>query len=281
MAKAYEQKGIILHVENLSVVYGDRTIIKDINFIEKDTVRPGASQGQTIAVLGRSGRGKSTLFRTLTGLEKPTTGKVLIPDYKKEIIDGQQPAKMVEEGDVGFVNQKYTLFRHKTVYSSLEFALRKSSLSPAEKQEKIMTYLHDWGLEKSKDQHPAFLSGGQRQRTAILEQLLSSGYYMVLDEPFSGLDIGNIENVKKSFALINSSNELNTIIFSTHDIELAVELADSIYIIGYPQKGGVLEEAGTIVKHLDLKEMGLAWHEGLRKEHIECIKEIREIMLAS
>lgn len=281
MKKTYEQKDTILHVENLSVVYDGRTIIKDVNFVEKDVVRPGMSQGQIIAFLGRSGRGKSTLFRTLTGLEKPTTGRVLIPDYTKSAAGGQQPAKMVEEGDVGFVNQKYTLFRHKTVYQALIFALRKTTLSEAEKAEKVTTYLNDWGLLKAKDQYPVFLSGGQRQRTAILEQLLSSGYYMVLDEPFSGLDVGNIENVKKAFELIDRSNELNTIIFSTHDIELAVELADSIYIVGYPNKGGGPEEAGTIVKHIDLKERGLAWQEELQKEHLECIKEIREIMLAS
>src|SRR3712207_5739519 len=114
MAHTYEQKDTILHVENLSVAYGNKVIIKDINLMEKDTIRPGRIQGQTIAFLGRSGRGKSTLFRALTGLEKPTTGRVLIPDHTKAVVDGMQPAKMVEEGDVGFVNQKYTLFRHKT-----------------------------------------------------------------------------------------------------------------------------------------------------------------------
>ncbi len=279
--KPYEQKEIILHVEDLSVVYGDKIIIKNINFSEKDTVRPEMNQGQIIAFLGRSGRGKSTLFRTLTGLEKPTTGKVLIPDFSKKPVDNRQPAKMVEEGDVGFVDQKYTLFRHKTVYQALDFALRKTALSPAEKKDKIMGYLNDWGLYKSRDQHPVFLSGGQRQRTAILEQVLNSGYYIVLDEPFSGLDVGNIENVKKSFELINHSNELNTIIFSTHDIELAVELADSIYIVGYPTVGNALQDSGTIIKHFDLKEMGLAWHEGLQKDHLDCIKSIREILLAS
>jgi ABC-type nitrate/sulfonate/bicarbonate transport system ATPase subunit len=281
MTYTYEQKGIILQVENLSVVYDDKVIIKDINFIEKDTVRPGKSQGQIIAFLGRSGRGKSTLFRTLTGLEKPTTGRVVIPDFKKTVADGMQPAKMVEEGDVGFVDQKYTLFRHKTVYQALFFASRKSGLSAAEKKDKIMSYMSDWGLDVCKNQHPAFLSGGQRQRTAILEQLLSSGYYMVLDEPFSGLDIGNIENVKRAFNLINNSNDLNTVIFSTHDIELAVELADSIYVIGYPKQKDPSANYGTILKHFDLKHMGLAWHEGLTPDHFECIRSIRDLLLAS
>lgn len=278
----YEQKGVILHVENLSVSYGDRTIIRDINLSEKDTVRANRQQGQIIAFLGRSGRGKSTLFRALTGLEKPSTGRVLIPDLRKPIENGQQPAKQVQEGDVGFVNQKYTLFRHKTVYDSLLFALRKTTLSKVEKHEKIMHYVSDWGLEQCKDQYPNFLSGGQRQRTAILEQLLSSGHYMVLDEPFSGLDIGNIMSVKKAFQLINESHELNTIMFSTHDIELAVELADSIYILGYkPEENGQPGATATILKHFDLKQMGLAWQDGFTSEHLDCVKQVKEIMLKS
>ncbi len=282
MAIAYEQKDTILHVEKLSIAYGEKIIISGINFSEKDVVRPDKLQGQTIAFVGRSGRGKSTLFKALTGLENPTTGSVLIPDYSKQIIDGQQPAKKVQEGDVGFVNQKYTLFRHKTIYQSLLFALRKSFLSSKEKHDKIMHYLNDWGLDGCKNQYPNELSGGQRQRTAILEQLLSSGFYMVLDEPFSGLDVGNIMNVKTAFKLVNNSHELNTIIFSTHDIELAVELADSLYVIGYAKKeNGSLSSIGTILKHYDLKQLGLAWNGEFGNRHLELVKEIKEIMLQS
>lgn len=282
MGITYEQKDTILHVENLSIVYGDKTIISNINFTERNVIRPDKAQGQTIAFLGRSGRGKSTLFRALTGLEQPTTGNVLIPDFSKQITDGKQPAKKVEEGDVGFVNQKYTLFRHKTIYQSLMFALRNSTMGPIEKEEKINKYLKDWGLEMCKTQYPNELSGGQRQRTAILEQLLNSGYYMVLDEPFSGLDVGNITNVKEAFKLINDSHELNTVIFSTHDIELAVELADSIYILGYERKeDGKLGSAGTLLKNYDLKQMGLAWNGDFGSGHLELVKEIKELLLQS
>lgn len=276
----YEKRDTILHAENISVTYGNKTIIRNVNFEEKDTAVPGKVQGQVIAFLGRSGRGKSTLFRVLTGLEKPTTGRVLIPDFSQQPTNGQQPAKVIEEGDVGFVDQKYTLFRHKTLYQSLLFALRKSKSAPDEKHNRIMQYLSDWGLEKAKDQYPNEMSGGQRQRTAILEQLLSSGYYMVLDEPFSGLDIGNIENVKCSFELINRSHELNTIIFSTHDIELAVQLADSIYILGH-QNNTEPDAAGTIIRHYDLKAMGLAWHSSFNSQHLELLNDIRTALLAS
>lgn len=279
----YEQKDIILHVEDLTVAYGDKVIISGVNMLERNVVRSDvATQGQIIAVVGRSGRGKSTLFRALTGLVKPAQGKVLIPDYQMPAKDGMQPAKVVEEGDVGFVDQKYTLFRHKTVWDSLMFALRKSNFSANEKKDRVMTYVQEWGLERVKNQYPNELSGGQRQRVAIIEQLLSSGHYMVLDEPFSGLDVGNILSVKKAFDLIDSGHDLNTIIFSTHDIELAAELADSIYVIGHPKReDGSFYSYGSVVAHFDLKERGIAWHSELTPAHLSLVKEIKAVMLDS
>ena len=274
----YTKENTLLYVENLSVAYGDKLIIKDVNIVEKDTIREGSVTGQVIAVVGRSGRGKSTLFRALTGLVKPATGQVLIANTKAK--DEAHAAMQVKEGDVGFVDQKYTLFRNKTIYQSLFFALRHKEMSSEEKDTKILEYLKQWGLENNKDQYPNELSGGQRQRTAIIEQILCSDHYMVMDEPFSGLDIGNIEDVKNSFNLIASSHEFNTIIYSTHDIELAVELADSIYVVGYPTIDGIKQNYGTIVKHVDMKERALAWKEyGL--EHIEVVKEIKAAMLGS
>lgn len=274
----YSMQNTLLYVENLSVAYGEKTVIKDINFVEKDVIRKDNVTGQVIAVVGRSGRGKSTLFRALTGLIKPTTGKILIADTST---GAENDAKEVEEGDIGFVDQKYTLFRNKTVYQSLMFALRlKENMTKEQKHEKIMTYLSEWGLEKVKDQYPCELSGGQRQRTAIIEQIFCSGHYMVLDEPFSGLDVGNIEDVKNAFSLITSMHEFNTIIYSTHDIELAVELADSIYVIGYPTIDGKHAEYGTIVKHIDMKELNLAWKD-FGMDHIEVVKQIKAVMMQS
>ncbi len=273
----YTIENTLLYVEDLSVAYGPKMVIKDVNFVEKDVLREGKVTGQVIAVVGRSGRGKSTLFRALTGLVKPTSGKVLIANTATGL---DNDAKEVKEGDIGFVNQKYTLFRNKTVYQALMFALRNNQETKEQKHEQIMQYLKDWGLESVKDQYPNELSGGQRQRTAIIEQIFCSGHYMVLDEPFSGLDVGNIEAVKNAFDLITASHEFNTIIYSTHDIELAVELADSIYVIGYPTIDGKLQDYGTIVKHVDMKELELAWKDfGL--DHIEVVKQIKAAMMAS
>lgn len=273
---------VILSVQDVSVAYGDKTIIQHISFEEKDVVRPGKIQGQSIAVLGRSGRGKSTLFRSLSGLEKPNTGQVLIPNYTNQK-EGQTVAfKQVAEGDIGFVDQKYTLFRHKTVEQAMLFSMRKQAGSKTEKLDTIHSLLQKWGLYDARKQYPNELSGGQRQRTAILEQVVTNSKYYILDEPFSGLDVGNIESVKETFRLISEQDELNTIIFSTHDIELATELADSIYILGYPTKAdGSKENIGTIVKHFDLKQAGIAWHDKLNQAHLDLLQEIRLAMLDS
>lgn len=278
---SYIEKNTLLYVDKLCVGYEDvntgkmKLIIKDISFMEKDIVREGfPSTGQVVAFLGRSGRGKSTLFKALTGLLKPTSGQILITDMLSEDKD---VAKPIVEGDIGFVDQKYTLFRHKTVSQICLYAMRNSSLSDKDKLDTITKFLTEWGLIEHKDKYSCELSGGQRQRTAIIEQMLSSKHFMILDEPFSGLDVGNIEKVRLSFERISAANEYNTTIFSTHDIKLAVEMADSIYVIGFPEGE---TETSTIVKHYDLKKLGLAWTE-YDDRHREVFNDIKETLLKS
>jgi len=128
--------------------------------------------------------------------------------------------------------------------------------------------------------YPNELSGGQRQRTAIIEQLFSSDKFIVFDEPFSGLDVGNIEEVKKSFEMLSDESDYNTVLFSTHDIKLAIELAQVIYVIGHPTINGELKDYGTIIAKHDLREMGLAWKE-YNEEHRKLFKEIVHQMMIS
>ena len=273
----YTLGSTVLFAENVSVQYDGRDIIRDINIIEKNVIRESQITGQVIGIVGKSGSGKSTLFKALTGLIKPCTGQILIPqptDYTQ--------AKIVQEGDVGFVNQKYTLFRNKTVRQTLEFALRKfSELSRKDRTEKIETYAQEWGLFEHLEKYPNQLSGGQRQRVAIIEQMFSSENFIIMDEPFSGLDVGNILKVKQSFKRISESNEFNTLIFSTHDIDLAVELADSIHVIGNPTIDGVKQTYGTVVKNYDLKELGLAWNTEMTATHRALANSIKSDILNS
>jgi polar amino acid transport system ATP-binding protein len=266
----------LLTVENVSVVYGNKTIIRNIGnaqipFVIKDVRRANMQQGQTVAVLGRSGRGKSTFFKAITGIIQPASGNIKIPDIK-------EPGnfRIVKDGDVGFVQQNFPLSRNQTIYQMLQVAAMQGDISVNERKAIIEDHLENWGLKDQKNLATNQLSGGQKQRVAIIEQLLCSHHYMVFDEPFSGLDVCNIEDVRDSFKRITTSNEINTIIFSTHDIELAVELADQIYIIGYQKNiNGEFEEGGTLVGYYDLKQLNLAWQEfgSGHRDLVEIIKK--------
>ena len=272
---SYKETKTLLYINDVSLGYDGKTILKNVNFDIKDVIREGHdATGQVIAFIGRSGRGKSTLFKGLTGLLRPSQGQILITDLTTEADDDAKP---LGEGDMGFVDQKYTLFRHKTIWQICEYALRKSTLTTPEKEGLIGQYLIDWGLLEHKDKYSCELSGGQRQRTAIIEQMLTSKHFMILDEPFSGLDVGNIEKVKQSFEKISAADELNTIIFSTHDIRLAAELADSIYVIGFPEGE---TSYSTILKHYDLKAMGLAW-QPYGDGHRKVVADVKELLLKS
>lgn len=213
----------IIWFDNVTLGYGTEVVLKDLNFIEHDLVSTQGITGQSICFVGRSGRGKSTLFKALSGLMEPLSGNIVLD------INGEH--RKVKEGDVGFVDQKYTLFRHKTIVEILLYAMRK--LKVENKKELIDQSLVDWNLIEHKDKYPNELSGGQRQRVAILEKLLASNHYIIMDEPISGLDIVAINNVKQNFKRVLTTHEKNTIIFSTHDIDFAVEMADVIYVIGH------------------------------------------------
>jgi polar amino acid transport system ATP-binding protein len=265
----------LIVVENLSVRYGDKTIIRDIGnekipFAIKDVKRENLTQGQTVAVIGRSGRGKSTLFKALTGIIAPNQGSVKIPNETKD-----PSLRAVKEGDVGFVQQNYPLSRNQSIFQMLQDAAAQGKISPSEAKDIINQQLDYWGLKDQRNQSANQLSGGQKQRVAIIEQLLCSHYFMVFDEPFSGLDVCNIEDVKNSFQKITSGNEVNTVIFSTHDIELAVELADQIYVMGYEKNDeNEFIPGGTIVSSYDLKVMNLAW-QNFGTGHRDLVEEIK------
>jgi ABC-type multidrug transport system ATPase subunit len=252
----------LLVVENLTVAYGNKTIIRDIGtvqipFVIKDIQRVNMQQGQTVAVLGRSGRGKSTFFKAITGIVEPNKGSIKIPDYTQN-----GSFRVVKEGDVGFVQQNFPLSRNQTIYQMLQNAAAQGQIATGERNTIIDSHIENWGLKEQRNLAPNQLSGGQKQRVAIIEQLLCSHHFMVFDEPFSGLDVCNIEDVRDSFRKITTTKEINTIIFSTHDIDLAVELADQIYIIGYERgTNGDFLPGGTLVGYYDLKKLNLAWQD--------------------
>jgi NitT/TauT family transport system ATP-binding protein len=266
---AYELGKTLLKVSGVSHSYADQIVLRDVNFEIRDIIRPNRVTGQVVALLGPSGMGKSTLFRVLAGLLEPTAGSVTIG------ID----AKPVEPGMVGVVFQNYQLFEHRTVLGNLVIAARESGLSRKDALQCSEQMLKRFSLEQFARRYPVQLSGGQRQRVAIAQQFVCSQHFLLMDEPFSGLDPTAIENVCRLITEVANLDELNTIIVVTHNIEAAIQVADTVLILGRDRDASGQPLPGARVQeNLDLITAGLAWQEGMNStpKFVEMERKIRE-----
>ena len=169
---------------------------------------------------------------------------------------------------VGFVQQRYPLFDHRTLLDNLLGAAERK-YAPTEARQHIDAYLERFCLAPHRKKYPAHLSDGQRQRAAIAQQLLCSDHLILLDEPFSGLDVAMIDEVKKIIVEVTTMDELNTVIIVSHDIVTTTALADRLWLLGYEHDAaGALVPGATISPQhqYNLAEMGLAWHENVEAE---------------
>lgn len=211
----------IIELKNISQSYdgGKSFIIQDLDFLVQD--KP--NKGQFVVILGMSGAGKSTLLRYIAGLQKPTTGEILIK------------GKPIEEAErVSMVFQQYSSLPWMTVLQNVSLGLRFKGMGKQERHEKAMEMIELVGLkghETKYAQYPS-LSGGQLQRVAIARSLLSNPDILLMDEPFGALDIRTRLQMQDLLTSIWRKFQ-STIIFVTHDISEAVYLADDIYIMKY------------------------------------------------
>jgi len=252
---------VLLQVKDVQLTY-DRPILRDINFCVKDIIRPGFNQGQVVTLIGRSGIGKTQLFKLLSGLQKPTSGQITI--------NNDQP---VQAGDMGVIFQNYYLFEWRTVYQSLLLAARKNKALKGQEKQAIEQYAEQFNLTSHMRLYPQQLSGGQRQRVSIMQQILKGSNFILLDEPFSGLDVCMLDKAVELLLQVSLSDELKTLIIVSHDIETSVAISDTVFILGNePGK-----EGATIKKEIDLIERDLAWQKNIKKEKrfLDTIDEIK------
>jgi ABC-type nitrate/sulfonate/bicarbonate transport system ATPase subunit len=255
----------ILNVENVSLSIDGKLILRDINLNIKDIIRPGHTQGQIISLLGNSGAGKTQLFKLLSGLNKPTTGTITLGTDKIP----------VKAGDVGVVAQNYPLFEHRTVWSNLEMVCKEKTA--AERKERVEFYLNRFKMLEHKDKYPAVLSGGQRQRIAIIQQLLCSEFFLLMDEPFSGLDPVMKDNTCKMIEEVANLNEKTTIIIVSHDIPSTVAISQYVWLLGFDYDNGE-KIPGSRIKYMEnLMDRGLSWKPDLvnTAEFFSFVKDIR------
>jgi len=179
------------------------------------------SAGRLTAIVGPSGAGKTSIIRFIAGLEKPDQGLIA---YNGEIWFDSTRKIFVrpQKRFVGLVFQDYPLFPHLTVYGNVSFAANKKG-----KVEKFMKLFRIWQL---KDAMPRIISGGERQRCAICQNLVREPRVLLMDEPFSALDVENRRRLRNEMHTLKKKLSL-PIIHVTHDLEEALELGDEVLTI--------------------------------------------------
>jgi polar amino acid transport system ATP-binding protein/sulfate transport system ATP-binding protein len=235
----------------------------------RDIIVPGRVQGQVVGILGPSGCGKTTLFRIIAGLHSPTSGQVSVNGFDRP----------VRAGEVGVVAQSYPLFEHRTVMGNLMLGAMKKEKDSSAAREKVMALLREFELEDKYNLYPAQLSGGQRQRCAIIQQILCSEHFLLMDEPFSGLDLIMLEKTADLISKVSDMDDLNTIIVVTHDVAAACSVADHLWLMGRStDEQGNVQPGSRIVKQYNLIDRGLAWQPNVTSTALfgDIVREVKE-----
>jgi len=209
----------IIELKDISQRYNgsSASIIQDLNLLIEDN----SEKGKFVVILGVSGSGKSTLLRYISGLQKPTSGEVLI--------SGKTIEKSIK---VGMVFQQYSSFPWLSVLDNVALGLKFKGVPKKERHEKAMEMIKLVGLEGHESKYAKYptLSGGQLQRVAIARSLVSAPEILLMDEPFGALDVNTRLKMQDLLCEIWSKIR-TTIIFVTHDISEAVYLGDEIFFM--------------------------------------------------
>ena len=213
----------VINLKNIRQVYktnkSENVLFDNFNFDIKDI----KGEGQFVSLLGKSGCGKSTILRYITGLQEPTSGEILM--YGKP---------MTEDDRVPMIFQQYSSLKWKTVIENVALPLIVNNVNKTEafdKAEELIKIVGLAGHEKKWARHP-LLSGGQLQRVAIARSLVANPKILLLDEPFSALDIKNRNELQNVLLTLHKNPNIDvTFILVTHDIREAVYLSNRLYIM--------------------------------------------------
>jgi polar amino acid transport system ATP-binding protein/sulfate transport system ATP-binding protein len=199
----------------------------------------------------------------------PTSGRVSVNGFDRAVV----------AGEVGVVAQSYPLFEHRSVMGNLMLGARKKEKDEKVARDKVMAFLTEFGLEDKYNLYPAQLSGGQRQRCAIIQQILCSEHFLLMDEPFSGLDLIMLEKTCELIAKVADMDDLNTIIVVTHDVTAACSVADHLWLMGRsPAENGVPVAGSRIVKQYNLIDKDLCWQPDIitTARFTDFVREVKE-----
>lgn len=210
--------------ENLVKIYGDRSVVNDIS-IE-------VNQGEVVGLLGPNGAGKTTTFYMVVGLVRANQGKIILQRDNGEMLDMTLMTmnKRAEEG-LGYLPQEPSIFRKLSVEDNLKLVLEMNNkLNEKEKEELLETLLDEFGVQKLRKYNAVKLSGGERRRVEIARALAASPKFILLDEPFTGIDPIAIGEIKDNIYKLAKEKGIG-ILITDHNPKATLSITDRAYVI--------------------------------------------------
>ncbi len=220
----------MLRAENIFKRYKRRTVVNGVS-VE-------VQQGEIVGLLGPNGAGKTTSFYIIVGLVKPNEGKVFLD--KEEITDLAM-YKRAQKG-IGYLPQEASVFRKLTVEDNIKAILEVSGKTKAEQAAKLEELLNEFGLQHVRTNMGDVLSGGERRRTEIARALATDPRFILLDEPFAGVDPIAVEDIQSIVAKLKQKNI--GILITDHNVQETLSITDRAYLLfeGKILKQGTAEE---------------------------------------
>jgi lipopolysaccharide export system ATP-binding protein len=220
-------KQMKLYTENIEKKYGKRTVVKGVSI--------NVNQGEIVGLLGPNGAGKTTSFYMIVGLIKPNAGKVLL---EGEEITKLPMYKRAQKG-IGYLPQESSVFRKLSIEDNIKSVLEMSSFTKQEQEERLESVLDEFGLQKIRKSLGIQLSGGERRRTEIARALAINPKFILLDEPFAGVDPIAVEDIQRIVAKLKEKNI--GILITDHNVHETLSITDRAYLL---YEGRILE-SGT------------------------------------
>ena len=208
-----------IEAENLVKIYGDRSVVNDISF--------NMEKGEVVCLLGPNGAGKTTTFYMVVGLVKPSKGRILLDGKEITGMPMNERAKM----GIGYLPQEASIFRKLSVEDNLKLVLEMNDkLTVNEKRHKLEELLSEFGIARLRNYAAVSLSGGERRRVEIARALAASPDFMLLDEPFAGIDPIAIGEIKDNIRKISKEKGLGVLI-TDHNPKATLSITDRAYVI--------------------------------------------------
>jgi len=241
---------MILRAENIKKSYKNKLAVKGISVEVK--------QGEIVGLLGPNGAGKTTSFYMIVGLIKPTEGKIFLD--QTEIT--KFPMYRRAQHGIGYLAQEASVFRKLTVQENIMSVLELTDLSRKEQLERTEQLIEEFNLQERRDRKGDLLSGGERRRTEIARALATNPSFILLDEPFAGVDPVAVEDIQRIIAQLKDKNI--GILITDHNVQETLAITDRTYLMF----------EGNILKHGKPEE--LAEDEMVRKVYLGQNFELRK-----